>query len=72
MLHLDPNCGHILLTLRTLKHFSFFSTFLSIFSKILFDREHKQREQQAEEELEAGSPLSKEPDAGLNPRTLGS
>jgi len=29
-------------------------------------------EWQAEGEGEAGSPLSKEPDAGLNPRTLGS
>ena len=31
---------------------------------------HKQEEQQAEEE--AGSPLSKEPDAEVNPRILGS
>ncbi|XP_064447848.1 bcl-2-like protein 13 isoform X12 [Mirounga angustirostris] len=34
------------------------------------EREHKQGEWQAEGE--AGSPLSKEPDVGLNPRTLGS
>ena len=32
--------------------------------------EHKEREQQAEGEGEAGSPLSREPDVGLNPRTL--
>ena len=37
-------------------------------------RMHKQGEQEAEGEGqgEAGSPLSREPDAGLNPRTLGS
>ena len=34
------------------------------------EREHKQGEWQ--KEGEAGSPLSKEPDAGLDPRTLGS
>jgi len=34
------------------------------------EREHKQGVQQAEGE--AGSPLSREPDAGPNPRTLGS
>jgi len=33
-------------------------------------REHKQGEQRAEGE--AGSPPSKEPDVGLDPRTLGS
>ena len=33
---------------------------------------HKQAEWQAEAEREAGSPLSKEPDMGLDPRTLGS
>ena len=32
--------------------------------------EHKQAEQQLEGEGQAGSPLSKEPDMGLNPRTL--
>jgi len=40
------------------------------------EREHKQVELQAEGEEEAGSPLSREPDAGLDvgldPRTLGS
>ena len=35
-------------------------------------REHKQAEWQAEAEREAGSLLSKEPDEGLDPRTLGS
>jgi len=33
-------------------------------------RTHKQGEQQSEEE--AGSPLSREPDVGLDPRPLGS
>jgi len=33
------------------------------------ERAHKQGEQQAKGE--AGSPLSREPDAGLDPRTLG-
>ena len=36
------------------------------------EREHKQGEWHAEGEREAGSPLSREPDAGLDPRTLGS
>jgi len=36
------------------------------------EREHKQGERQAEQtEGEAGSLLSKEPDVGLSPRTLG-
>ena len=43
-------------------------------SKILFicltERDHKLAERQAEREEEAGSPLSREPDAGLDPRTL--
>ena len=34
------------------------------------EREHKEAEWQAEAEREAGSPLRKEPDVGLNPRTL--
>ena len=42
----------------------------------LFDREpvseHKQGEWLAESEGEAGFPLSREPDVGLDPRTLGS
>lgn len=48
------------------------------FLKILFilltqrEREHKQWEQQAEGEGEADSPLTKEPYAGLDTRTLGS
>jgi len=41
--------------------FLFFKDFVST---------QKQGEQQTEEE--AGSPLSKEPDVGLDPRTLGS
>jgi len=52
--------------------------FFLFFFKILFiylfvreqESEHKQGEQQAE--AEAGSLLSKEPDVGLYPRTLGS
>ena len=39
----------------------------------LFDRERESTsrgEQQAEGRIEAGSPLSREPDAGLDPRTL--
>jgi len=42
------------------------------FFKILFEREHKQGEWQAEGEGEAGSPLNREPDVGLDPRTPGS
>ena len=38
----------------------------------LYLTEHKQGELQAEGEGEAGSLLSKDPDVGLNPRTLGS
>ena len=33
-------------------------------------RKHKQGEHQGEREGEGGSPLSREPDAGLDPRTL--
>ena len=51
-----------------------FPTFF--FFKVLFiyltQREPKQRERQAEGEGEAGSPLSREPEVGLDPRTLGS
>ena len=35
------------------------------------EREHKQGEWQGEGEEEAGSPLSRKLDVGLNPRTLG-
>ena len=35
-------------------------------------REHKQGERQAEGEEEAGSPLSREPNVRLDPRTPGS
>ena len=34
------------------------------------EREHKQREWQADGEGEAGSPCRREPDVGLDPRTL--
>ena len=49
-------------------------TFLKKDFIYLFDREreHKQRDQQREEEGGAGSPLSREPDVGLDPRTPGS
>ena len=36
----------------------------------LFEREHEWEGEGAEGEREAGSPLSREPDAGLDPRTL--
>ena len=51
---------------------SFF--FPKIFFIYLREREsvHKQGEQQAEGEGEAGSPLGREPNAGLDPRTPGS
>ena len=46
------------------------------FFKILFicltERQHKQEEQQAEGEGEAGCPLSREPDVGLHPGNPGS
>ena len=47
--------------------FLFFFTYLFEMEE---EREHKQGEKQAEGE--AGSPLSREPDAGLDPRTVGS
>jgi len=51
--------------------------FSSVFCKILkrfylFDTEREREHKQAEREGEAGSLLSKEPDVGLSPRTLGS
>ena len=57
--------------------YSFIHSFIHLFIfKILFiyltERDHKQAERQAEREEEAGSLLSREPDAGLDPRTLGS
>ena len=47
--------------------FFFFKDFI-----YLFDREKSQVDGEAgrEREREAGSPLSREPDAGLDPRTL--
>ena len=49
-------------------------TFILFFFRILFIylTEHKQAEWQVEGEGEAGSPISREPDKGLDPRTLGS
>ena len=38
----------------------------------LTDRDHKLAERQAEREGKAGFPLSREPDVGLDPRTMGS
>jgi len=38
----------------------------------LTEREHKEAERQAEREEAAGSLLSRDPDVGLDPRTLGS
>jgi len=46
----------------------FFNIFIYLFDREI---EHKWAERQAEGEGEAGSPLSREPDAGLDPRTLG-
>ena len=54
------------------------SPILHFLKKILFiyltggEIAHKQGEQQAEGEGEAGSPLSKEPDWGIYPKILGS
>ena len=52
-----------------------YQVFLSFFFlKILFiyltDRDHRYAGRQREREEEAGSLLSREPDAGLDPRTL--
>ena len=48
--------------------------FLYFFKDFIYLREteHAQAEEGAEGEGEADSPLSREPDAGLYPRTLGS
>jgi len=46
--------------------FFFFKDFIYLFIH------ERQRERETEAEGEAGSPRSREPDAGLNPRTLGS
>ena len=47
--------------------------YILIFKSIyLFDKERAQAEGAAEEEGEAGCPLSREPNAGLHPRTPGS
>ena len=49
--------------------FSFFKDFINLFER---EKEHKQGEQQAEGEGEADFLLSREPNAELDPRTLGS
>ena len=67
MIHLNK------LTPVSLKKF-----FLKIFIIYLFDRERSQvgreagRERERERQEEAGSLLSREPNVGLDPRTLGS
>ena len=72
-----------IMILVVLLKISFLSSFLSFwngfFKRLYFylfvrerEREHKQGERQAEGEGEAGSPPSREPNMGLNPRTLGS
>ena len=50
---------------------SFFSDFFNDFI-YLFDRQRSQVGREAGREEEAGSPRSREPDMGLDPRTLGS
>ena len=52
------------------KTLSYFLLFFLKYFIYLTEREHKQGQQQAEGE--AGSPLSREPNMGLDPRTLGS
>ena len=49
-----------------------FVLFLKIIYLFIYQRQWAQAEWQAEAEGEAGSLLSKEPDVGLDPRTLGS
>jgi len=61
--------GEDLSFLKCIQFIYFF--FIFIFLNVLFIHE-SQREAAAEGEGEAGSPLSREPDAGLDPRTLGS
>ena len=48
---------------------NFFKDFIYLSER---ERDRAQAGGEAEAEGEAGSPLSKEPDAGLDPRTLGS
>ena len=43
-----------------------------VYLDFIYLTEHKQGERQAERKEEAGFPLSKEPNIGLYPRTLGS
>ena len=65
-------CSLAFLTASLVVRVSFFlKDFLSLFDRER-EREHKQGERQAEEEGEAGSPKRREPDGGLDLRTLGS
>lgn len=50
--------------------FFFFKDFMYLLDTERERSDHKKAERQAEREEEAGSPLSREPDAGLDPRTL--
>ena len=50
--------------------FKRFYFFLHLFDSQITSRQRAGRER--EREVEAGSPLSREPDMGLNPRSLGS
>lgn len=53
----------------------YFLLWIAIFLKILFivrDREKREHRQGGQAEGEAGTPPSKEPDAVLDPRTVGS
>ena len=52
---------------KNLKLFNYLLDFISLFDR---EREHKQEEWQAEGEGEAGFLLSREPNVGLDPRTL--
>ena len=57
---------------RKLGYFIFFFFLILFINLTERKREHRQEEWQAEGAGEAGSPLSREPDAGLDPRTPGS
>ena len=62
-------CSLAFLTASLVVRVSFFlKDFLSLFDRER-EREHKQGERQAEEEGEAGSPMSRDPDSGCHPRT---
>ena len=55
---------------QTLVFVCLFVCFFKDLFNYLTDRNHKEAERQAEREKEAGSLLSREPDSGLDPRTL--